>query len=106
MAVTDAQVADVVERLSRDLRSSGWASYLHVVQNEADNARDFVDDPNDYVDRVVGGVQECILDAVITWPACPHHPQHPLWYHDGAWFCDQERLLVAPLGALAPSERK
>jgi hypothetical protein len=23
-----------------------------------------------------------------------------LWYHDGAWYCDQERTPIAPLGSL------
>ena len=106
MAVTDAQVADVVERLTRDLRSSGWSSYVHWVQGFADNPREYIDDPSYYVDRVVEDVQNFILDDVITWPVCPHHPQHPLWYHDGSWFCEQERLLVAPLGELPPTAHK
>jgi hypothetical protein len=106
MTLTDAQMADVVERLSRDLRNSGWASYVHVVQEFADVAHEYIDDPTDYVERVVEDVQNFILDDVITWPVCPHHPQHPLWYHDGAWVCEEERLVVAPLGQLAASGRQ
>jgi hypothetical protein len=35
-----------------------------------------------------------------VWPACPRHSNHPLWYRDGAWWCDQDDMQVAPLGKL------
>jgi hypothetical protein len=100
MTVTDAQMADVVERLSRDLRNSGRGSYVDVVQEFADHALEYIDDPAYFVERVVEDVHNFILDDVITWPVCPHHPHHPLWYHDGAWICEQAGLVVAPLGEL------
>jgi hypothetical protein len=106
MAVTNAQMVDVVERLSRDLRISGYASYVHMVQRFADHTHEYIDDPTYYVERVVEDVQNFILDDVITWPVCPHHPQHPLWYHDGAWVCEKDRLVVAPLGELPASGRE
>jgi hypothetical protein len=36
-----------------------------------------------------------------AWPACPRHPNHPLWYHDRAWWCEADRVPIAPLGGLA-----
>jgi hypothetical protein len=54
---------------------------------------------------VVDGLQETAHDLFrdTTWPACPFHPRHPLWYdeHRQAWCCEQERAVVAPLGGLA-----
>jgi hypothetical protein len=42
-----------------------------------------------------------------TWPACPLHPQHPLWLdgeHDRAvWRCTQAGMDIAPLGSLTSS---
>jgi hypothetical protein len=37
-----------------------------------------------------------------TWPACPLHQRHPLWYDDerDAWCCLQDDLVVARLGEL------
>jgi len=38
-----------------------------------------------------------------TWPVCPRHPRHPLWYDvdKDAWCCVQDSDVVTPLGGLA-----
>jgi hypothetical protein len=38
-----------------------------------------------------------------TWPTCPLHPKHPLWYDADreAWYCPRDRTPLAPLGGLA-----
>jgi hypothetical protein len=38
-----------------------------------------------FADRLVQDVQQALHDEFvdITWPACPHHPNHPLWFKDG-----------------------
>jgi len=112
MAFTDAEVSDVVERLTRDLRSTGMASYVYLVEREVAVAREVFDRPNFFMEKddprrvewfeekVVEDVQQDILDSIIVWPPCPHHPNHPLWYHDGAWFCEQEKTRIAAVGAL------
>jgi hypothetical protein len=74
------------------------------VRAKAAHYRTFAwDTPAEYVEKVVEQVQEelhdCHLDT--TWPACPRHHRHPLWCHGDAWTCDQDRVVVAPLGALA-----
>ena len=116
MAFTDAQVSDVVERLSRDLRSTGMASYLYLVGREVAHARELFDHPNFFMakddprrfewfeEKIVEDVQQDILDSIIVWPPCPHHPNHPLWYHDGNWVCEQEQVSIATVGAL-PGQR-
>jgi hypothetical protein len=38
-----------------------------------------------------------------SWPACPRHPNHPLWY-DGdrdSWCCSRDGAALARLGELA-----
>ena len=38
-----------------------------------------------------------------TWPACPLHPNHPLWYDESrqAWCCQQDGTALVQLGELA-----
>jgi hypothetical protein len=54
---------------------------------------------------VVDGLQETAHDLFwnTTWPACPRHRQHPLWYDEDrqAWCCHSDQSVFAPLGGLA-----
>jgi hypothetical protein len=45
-------------------------------------------------------VQQRLHDEFIdtTWPACPEHPSHPLWFDGENWYCEQSGTVVAPLG--------
>ena len=54
-------------------------------------------------ERLVEDVQQDFHDLFVdvTWPACPRHPNHPLWYRDGAWWCETDGVAVARLGELA-----
>ena len=60
-----------------------------------------------YVEAVVDEVQQLFHDTFVdtTWPACPHHPNHPLWYSAGWWRCDAILEPIARLGAL-PGRRQ
>jgi hypothetical protein len=51
--------------------------------------------------RLVDDVQQIIHDihADTTWPQCPVHPNHPMWFKEGAWRCEKGGLAI-PLGAL------
>lgn len=53
---------------------------------------------------VVDGLQEAAHDLFwdTSWPGCPLHPGHPLWYDETrqAWGCKQDPAVVAPLGRL------
>jgi hypothetical protein len=42
-------------------------------------------DPADFEQRVVDDVQQFVHDsfADTSWPACPEHPTHPLWFSEG-----------------------
>ena len=54
---------------------------------------------------VVNNCQQDVHDTHwdTTWPACPRHPKHPLWYDEerDAWVCRQDGATAAPLGGLA-----
>ena len=52
--------------------------------------------------RLVDDVQQLLHDQHVDtgWPACPRHGDHPLWYRDGAWWCEREQIAVAALGGL------
>jgi hypothetical protein len=53
----------------------------------------------------VNDVQQYFHDTFVdtTWPACPRHPRHPLWYRAGSWWCVQDGVAVASLGELTPA---
>jgi hypothetical protein len=65
-------------------------------------------DPARYVEQVVDDVQQYFHDAFVdtTWPSCPHHPNHPLWFSEGHWRCARIERPVAKLGALSESRPK
>ena len=99
-AISDVDEADVVQRLGRDVVSTLGHEQLSVVRAKARHHRRFTDDPAWYVERVVEDVQQYFHDCFIdtTWPACPTHPNHPMWFGDGWWRADGQP--VARLGEL------
>jgi hypothetical protein len=121
LTIPDALVADVVERLLRDLRATAagdvWAdrgAYWGAgpvpdmeayVRRQAEHWRAFEEDPGYYVEKVVGDVQQTLHDLHLdtTWPACPRHGRHPLWCHGDAWTCERDGVVVARLGELTPA---
>src|SRR4051812_4444164 len=57
----------------------------------------------EYPDDLVSRLQTYIHDEFVdtTWPACPKHPNHPLWFgRDDSWWCGQSGERVAALGEL------
>ncbi len=54
---------------------------------------------------VVNNFQQDVHDEHwdTTWPTCPRHPNHPLWYDDvrKAWYCQSDGAALAPIGGLA-----
>jgi hypothetical protein len=104
MSITDEQVNDVVTRLSRDVEGWGLTSHLEWVRHEATNARSFVTDPTWFEEKVVEDLQQRFMDEFVdtTWPRCPRHFRHPLWYHNGNWVCEEDAVAIARLGELPP----
>ena len=87
--------------LERDVVATLGEQYRHVVRN-AIMFLDYRGDPAGYEERVVDNVQEEIMETWIdtTWPACPRHGRHPLFYHDDGWWCEQDRVVLCKLGEL------
>lgn len=56
----------------------------------------------DRAQRAVDDVQQVVHDEFIdtTWPACPRHPNHPLWFREGWWWCEMDGVAIAKLGEL------
>ena len=53
--------------------------------------------------KLVEDVQQEFHDTFVdtTWPACPRHGRHPLWYHeDGWWWCERDGVALYRLGDL------
>jgi hypothetical protein len=91
-----------VSLLSRDLAATIGDGCEDVVVEAAARIRLFEDDPDNYLHRVVDDVQQSIHDSRIdtTWPACPWHPNHPLWLGERGWQCERLGEVAAELGAL------
>jgi hypothetical protein len=101
MPITDGDAARVVQLLVRDLHATVGHAHDTVAQNNAVRIRLFIEDLDIYIQRVVEDTQQGIHDEFIdtVWPRCPRHA-HPLWFRDGAWWCERDQQRVAPLGGL------
>jgi hypothetical protein len=90
----------VVELLQRDVvRSVGESSRALVVEIAARVRMLDIEDPGA---KIVNNVQQALHDTFVdtTWPACPRHRTHPLWFRDGAWRCERDDVALAGLGEL------
>ena len=99
--VSDLDEAEVVDLLGSDVISTLGPDYLDLVRSTARHHRQFTDDRDWYIARVVEDVQQHIHDCFIdtAWPACPVHPYHPMWFRAGWWVADGQP--VARLGGLS-----
>jgi hypothetical protein len=91
--------------LERDVSRTLGPAHRHVIDAAA--AKLATLGISDGGTKLVEDVQQVFHDTFVdtTWPACPRHLGHPLWYADGAWWCTQDHAAVAPLGELPPSSR-
>jgi hypothetical protein len=106
MTVTDTDQERVIRLLGQDLKATIGRGHEELVVENARRLREFVDEPAHYVERVVDDTQQDVHDSFIdtTWPKCPRHQRHPLWFRENGWWCEADRVRVAPLGELALSE--
>ena len=106
--VSDADEARVVSLLSRDLGNTVGPGHAHTVEEAAARIRLFSVDPADFEQRVVDDVQQQMHDCFIdtSWPRCPEHTRHPLWYVASSWVCPRSQEAVGPLGSLSYRPRK
>jgi hypothetical protein len=93
----------VIGLVLQDLLATVGPGHEFAVHDAAARLRLFSANAADFEQRVVDDVQQYLHDtfADTTWPACPHHPNHPLWYLEQWWRCEQKGIRIAPLGELA-----
>jgi hypothetical protein len=103
MPVTNADQQLVMNLLLGDLHATIGRKHDQLVVDNAERLRQFIDRPDEYLERVVEDTQQDIHDFFIdtTWPRCPLHQRHPLWLHDRGWWCEKDKVLVAALGSLS-----
>lgn len=105
MAVTDADEERIVRLLGQDLKTTIGPGHEGLAVENASRLRQFIDEPVQYAERVVDDTQQDIHDFFIdtTWPKCPRHQRHPLWFRDNTWWCEEDRVRVANFGELPPN---
>jgi hypothetical protein len=107
-AVPAADAARVRRLLGRDAGSTIGGGHEAVIEEAVARIRLFAHDSDDFEQRVVDDVQQWLHDSFVdtSWPVCPEHGRHPLWYSGGWWRCDQAGNDVARLGELAAAFRR
>jgi hypothetical protein len=103
MAVTDADQTRAIRLILADMEATLGPGYEPIAYANAERLREFIDDPDNYVDRVVEDTQQDVHDEHIDtdWPPCPRHGgRHPLWLGDGGWRCETDGVVVAAIGDL------
>lgn len=100
---TTPDLSRVLTLLERDVAATLGLSYEKLIEDIAADVREL--DLADPGEKVVNDVQQYFQDNNVdaTWPACPRHARHPLWYRGGAWWCVEDGVAVARLGELQPS---
>lgn len=98
----DAERQEIVRLLAADVAATLGRAHHDDMAYEIEGALEFTDTVEDFAQRLVDDVQQRFHDtfADTTWPACPRHPNHPLWFHDGAWRCEADGVALARLGEL------
>lgn len=93
-------LAQVIPLLERDVSATLGGSYDRLIADAAADVREL--DVRNAGEKLVNDVQQHFHDTFVdtTWPACPRHGQHPLWYRGGSWWCVQDGVAIAPIGSL------
>jgi hypothetical protein len=93
-------LAHVLPLLQRDVATTLGPTHDHLIKGIAADVRE-LHLPGE-AEKVVNDVQEYFHDTFVdtTWPACPRHANHPLWYRDGSWWCVEDGVPVVRLGEL------
>jgi len=93
-------LAQVLPLLQRDVETTLGGGYRQLVADTAADVREL--EVEGEGDKLVEDVQQYFHDTHVdtTWPACPRHKRHPLWYRDGAWWCAEDGVEIARLGEL------
>jgi hypothetical protein len=109
-AALDALVDDVVATSELDHEAAVEAVYSRAEDHLRFLRSAGQDEPAHVaLSWVVTAVQEDLIEGgsapMVVWPACPDHPNHPLWFApgdspDAAWTCTSAARVIAELGGL------
>ena len=95
-----SDLTQVLPLLQRDVAATLGGAHRELIDSIAADVRELhvANEP----EKVVNDVQQYFHDTLgdSTWPACPRHSKHPLWYRDEAWWCVEDGVAVARLGDL------
>jgi hypothetical protein len=115
MPVSDNELAQAVALITHDLAATlGWnprraTTFAEEIVGVGARTDGWDAAWGSYAIKLAEDVQQQLHDTFVhtTWPACPLHPQHPLWLdgeHDRAvWRCTRTGVDIAPLGSLTSS---
>ena len=101
-AVTYDQVVELVLRdVETTLGPSAREEAAAFVRLERRLGNVSTDRAEALVDSLQTYIHDCFIDP--TWPACPVHHTHPLWFgREDAWWCAMDDVRIAALGDLQP----
>jgi hypothetical protein len=93
---------DAATRLKQDVTATLGAAHAGVVDRQAQRLLPLAWPADALAAKLIEGVQQELHETFVdtTWPHCPAHPHHPLWFDDGAWRCSENGAAVAGLGDL------
>lgn len=103
-------LADAIATLGERARADVLAVAENMDENNAQvwlaHGNSLAEVQADFDRGVVENFQQNVHDSHwdTTWPACPRHRNHPLWYREDqhSWCCPRDGLALAPLGRLGP----
>ena len=95
-----SDLTQVLPLLQRDVTATLGGAHRDMIDSIAADVRE-LGGANEAA-KVVNDVQQYFHDTGVdaTWPACPRHKKHPLWYRDGSWWCVEDGVPIARLGDL------
>jgi hypothetical protein len=95
-----SDLTQVLPLLQRDVAATLGDAHREMIESIAADVRE-LHGTNEGA-KVVNDVQQYFHDTAVnaTWPTCPRHGKHPLWYRDGSWWCVEDGVAVARLGEL------
>src|SRR5262245_58849601 len=104
MTVSDADRADVIRLLNKDVAATLGPGYDVLIQQAVDSVI-YTPDVTVLVDVVQQRFHDLRIDT--TWPACPRHKRHPLGLSlrpEGlCWTCMRDEPTIIRFGELGSS---
>jgi hypothetical protein len=99
--ISRADADRLIGLLGRDVLMTLGQEHSQLVTEAVARNRLFCDAAM-FEQSVVDDVQQNLHDSFIhtSWPSCPQHAHHPLWFSHGWWYCERSGTRVARLGEL------